>query len=170
MSQPETYSFPASGGFPNSRLPVLVYRNIEEAHAPKECQELFAANGWLGGWVNGIFPFHRLHSTAHEVLAFVEGSGSIVLGGPNGRPVDVAAGDVFVLPAGVGHCNGGSVTDLVVVGAYPNGMSWDVHQGRPVDDQEVLANIESVPLPDTDPVHGPDGPLVTIWHNSATEP
>jgi uncharacterized protein YjlB len=167
MTRPETYSFGASGGFPNSRLPVLVYRNVEKADSPKECQELFAVNGWLGAWVNGIFPFHRLHSTAHEVLGIVEGSGSIVLGGPGGRSVDVAAGDVLVLPAGVGHSNGGSVTDLVVVGAYPNGMSWDLHQGRPVDDDKVLANIEAVPLPDTDPVHGPDGPLVSIWRNAS---
>ena len=66
MTRPETYRFGASGGFPNSRLPVLVYRNVEKADSPKECQELFAVNGWLGAWVNGIFPFHRLHSSAHD--------------------------------------------------------------------------------------------------------
>jgi hypothetical protein len=27
----------------------------------------------------------------------------------------------------------------------------------------VLANIEAVPLPHADPVHGPDGPLTEIW-------
>jgi hypothetical protein len=67
MTRPETYRFGASGGFPNSRLPVLVCRNVEKADSPKECQELFAVNGWLGAWVNGIFPFHRLHSTAHDL-------------------------------------------------------------------------------------------------------
>jgi len=31
MTQPETYSFDDSGGIPNSRLPVLVYRDVPDA-------------------------------------------------------------------------------------------------------------------------------------------
>jgi hypothetical protein len=53
--------------------------------------------------------------------------------------------------------------DLLVVGAYPNGMRWDLRRGDPAARAEILANIEAVPLPDTDPVHGPDGPLTEIW-------
>jgi uncharacterized protein YjlB len=168
MPQPETYSFEDTGWIPNSRLPVLVYREVDNAHAPSDCKQLFARNQWLGAWVDGIFPFHRFHSTAHEVLGVVEGSGSIVLGGPGGQHVEVAAGDVVVLPAGTGHCNGGSASDFVVVGAYPEGMSWDLCQGDPREHDEVLVNIEAVPLPGTDPVHGADGPLIAIWHVGST--
>jgi uncharacterized protein YjlB len=42
-------------------------------------------------------------------------------------------------------------------------MSWDLRQGDPREHDEALANIEAVPLPGTDPVHGADGPLITIW-------
>jgi uncharacterized protein YjlB len=51
----------------------------------------------------------------------------------------------------------------LVVGAYPNGMRWDLRRGDPAERDQVLANIEAVPLPDADPVHGPDGPLIEIW-------
>jgi uncharacterized protein YjlB len=163
MTRPEMHRFEDAGGIPNSRLPVLVYHYVENAHAPRECEELFARNGWLGAWVDGIFPFHHFHSTTHEVLGIVAGSALVVLGGPSGRRFQVGRGDVLVLPAGTGHCNAGSSDDLLVVGAYPNGMRWDLRRGDPTERDEVLANIAAVPLPDTDPVYGQDGPLTEIW-------
>jgi uncharacterized protein YjlB len=163
MSQPETHRFDDAGGIPNSRLPVLVYHDVDAARAPRDCEELFARNGWLGAWVDGIFSFHHFHSTAHEVLGIVAGTALVILGGPSGRRFDIAQGAVLVLPAGTGHCNAGSSADLLVVGAYPNGMRWDLRRGDPAERDEVLANIEAVPLPDTDPVHGRDGPLTEIW-------
>ena len=80
------------------------------------------------------------------------------------RRFDVRAGDVLVLPAGTGHCNAGSSSDLLVVGAYPHGMEWDIRRGDPAEHDEVLANIDAVPLPRADPVRGPDGPLAELWH------
>jgi hypothetical protein len=38
MTPPETYSFEAAGGFPNSRLPVLVYHDVQEAGAAGACE------------------------------------------------------------------------------------------------------------------------------------
>jgi uncharacterized protein YjlB len=163
MTQPETYSFDDAGGIPNSWLPVLVYHEVEGARAASECGELFARNGWLGAWVNGIFPFHHFHSTAHEVLGIVAGTAAVVLGGPRGRRFEVVRGDVLVLPAGTGHRNVGSSPDLLVVGAYPNGMWCDLRRGDPAERDEVLANIAGVPLPDADPVQGSGGPLGEIW-------
>ncbi|WP_395712202.1 hypothetical protein [Reyranella sp.] len=32
-----------------------------------------------------------------------------------------------------------------------------------VDHAAVVANIARVPIPDCDPVHGPDGPLTELW-------
>jgi uncharacterized protein YjlB len=167
MTQPETYGFEDAGGIPNSRLPVLVYHGVESAAAASAYRELFARNGWLGAWVNGIFSFHHFHSTAHEVLGIVAGSAAVILGGPGGRRFEVSRGDVLVLPAGTGHCNAGSSADLLVVGAYPNGMAWDLRRGDPAERDEVLANIAAVPLPESDPAHGPDGPLTKIWRTAA---
>jgi uncharacterized protein YjlB len=164
MTNPELYSFEDAGGIPNSPLPVLVYHEVEGARAAGACRDLFASNGWLGSWVNGIFSFHHFHSTTHEVLGIVAGSAVVVLGGPDGRRFEVAPGDVLVLPGGIGHCNAGSSADLLVVGAYPNGMQWDLRRGDPAERDEVLANIAAVPLPESDPVHGPGGPLTEIWN------
>jgi uncharacterized protein YjlB len=166
MSRPETHSFEDGGGIPNSRLQVLVYHGVEAARDASGCRELFARNGWLGAWEDGIYPFHHFHSTAHEVLGIVAGSAAVVLGGPRGRRVEVARGDVLVLPAGTGHCNAGSSADLLVVGAYPGGMWCDLRRGDPAERDEALANIAAVPLPDADPVHGSGGPLGALWRGT----
>jgi uncharacterized protein YjlB len=55
-----------------------------------------------------------------------------------------------------------------VVGAYPNGMSWDLRRGDPAEHDEALANIARVPLPDQDPVGGADGALVELWRGRAS--
>jgi uncharacterized protein YjlB len=163
LSDPETYFFEDDGAIPNSPLPVLVYQDVAEARDPAGCEALFAANGWRGAWRNGIFSFHHFHSTAHEVLGIVAGSASVVLGGPSvGRQFEVGGGDVLVLPAGTGHFNAGS-SDLLVVGAYPDGMRWDIRRGDPAEHDEVIANIRAVPLPSADPVSGDGGPLTRLW-------
>jgi uncharacterized protein YjlB len=161
---PETHLFDDDGAIPNSRLPVLIYHDVSEARAPESCEALFAGNDWLGAWWNGIYPFHHFHSTAHEVLGIVRGSATVILGGPTaGQRFEVGVGDVLVLPAGTGHCNAGSSSDLLVIGAYPNGMSWDIRRGDPAERAEVLKNIAAVPLPPADPVLGADGPLARLW-------
>jgi len=159
----ETHGFEDDGAFPNSRLPVLLYHDVDGAREAGACEALFAGHGWLGAWRDGIFGFHHFHSTTHEVLGVVAGSAAVVLGGPRGSRFDLGRGDVVVLPAGTGHCNTGSSGDLLVVGAYPNGMSWDLRRGDPGEHDEAVANIASVPLPAEDPVHGPGGPLTELW-------
>ena len=162
--QPETHTFEADGRIPNSRLPVLVYGGALDADASAGAYEkLFADHGWLGAWRDGIYPFHHFHSTAHEVLGIVSGSAEVMLGGPEGRRFELRAGDVVVLPAGTGHCRLASSPDLLVVGAYPNGMDWDLRRGDPAEHDEVVANIARVPLPDQDPVQGGAGSLVELW-------
>jgi uncharacterized protein YjlB len=160
---PEAHRFEDDGAIPNSRLPVLVYKDVERACDAGSCEELFAANGWLGSWRDGIYGFHHFHSTAHEVLGIVRGSARVILGGPQGREFDVGTGDVLVLPAGTGHCNAGSSDDLLVVGAYPDGMSWDLRRGDPSEHEEAVSNIRRVPLPASDPVRGRHGPLTQLW-------
>lgn len=159
----ESFTFTDDGAIPNSRLPVLYYRDVEPAHDPSSCERLFAEHGWSGSWRNGIYPFHHFHSISHEVLGIVRGTATVHLGGPSGRAFEVRPGDILVLPAGTGHKNDGATADLLVVGAYPDAMAWDVRRGDPAEHDEVLANIERVPIPRADPVHGTGGPLTHHW-------
>lgn len=159
----ETHVFEDDGGIPNSPLPVLIYHGVEAARNASTCDGLFAGNGWLGSWRNGIFSFHHFHSIAHEVLGIAAGSATVALGGPGGRCFEVQRGDVVVLPAGTGHCSEGSAPDLLVIGAYPDGMPWDIRRGDPAEHEEAVINIRAVPLPRADPVHGSDGPLTELW-------
>lgn len=160
----ETVTLGDDGTIPNSPLPLIVYRDVDEAHDAAGCEELFARYGWLGAWRDGIYDFHHFHSTSHEVLGVARGHVNVILGGPAGRRFELSAGDVAVLPAGTGHCNAGSSADLLVVGAYPDGMGWDLRRGDPGERAEVMANIAGVPLPGQDPVRGAEGPVVELWH------
>jgi uncharacterized protein YjlB len=73
---------------------------------------------------------------------------------------------VLVLPAGTGHCNDGSSSDLLVIGAYADGREWDLRRGDPGEHDEAVANIGAVPMPDSDPVEGANGPLPGLWGSS----
>jgi uncharacterized protein YjlB len=161
----QTYLFADDGRIPNNpTLPLLVYpQALRDADLVSALQARFTANGWGGIWVNGVYSYHHYHSTAHEVLGIARGTASIVFGGPQGRALDVSAGDVVVVPAGVGHCRVNASPDFRVVGAYPAGQTWDLRTGEPGERPHVLDNIRAVPLPRTDPVEGPNGPLLTLW-------
>jgi uncharacterized protein YjlB len=65
------------------------------------------------------------------------------------------------------HCRCSSTTRWLVVGAYPDGMGWDIRRGDPAEHDEVLANIRAVPLPGADPVQGTDGGLTEAWRARA---
>jgi uncharacterized protein YjlB len=85
-----------------------------------------------------------------------------MLGGPNGREVEINPGDVLVLPAGTGHCNLGD-QGLLVIGAYPDGVEWDICRGDPAEHDEAVSRIRAVPLPPGDPVGGAKGFLRSLW-------
>lgn len=155
--------FADDGTFPNSRLPLLIYREAIAAVTPEALEALFARNGWPPQWRSGIYPFHHFHSTAHETLGIAAGQAHLLLGGPNGREFDVKAGDVIVIPAGVGHRRLKSSADFLVVGAYPPGQHWDLLKGEPGERPKADENIARVPLPQTDPVEGKGGALMRAW-------
>jgi uncharacterized protein YjlB len=162
--EPETYFFEDDGGIPNSRLPVLIYHDVDVARDVDRCERRFTANTWLPDWRDGIFSFHHFHSITHEVLGIVGGTATVTLGGPSGQNFEIGERDVLVLPAGTGHCNQGSSPDLLVIGAYPDGMPWDIRRGDPAEHDEAVAKINAVPLPGADPVGGPDGALTELWN------
>ncbi len=162
----QTHLFEDDGAIPNNpTLPLLIYPGAlsSSGDLTSEMKELFAQNGWGGSWVDGVFPYHHYHSTAHEVLGVAGGGARLTFGGESGITVEVEAGDVVVIPAGVGHRNVGSSGGFRVVGAYPRGQTWDLRTGEPGERPEVLENIRKVPLPDADPVFGKEGPLVEHW-------
>jgi uncharacterized protein YjlB len=156
VNEPEKLQLPRGETMPNSRLPVLIYRETEGGF-----EELFAQNGWRGIWRNGIYDFDHYHSNAHEVLGIERGSAKVQLGGDEGVEVEVKAGDVMVLPAGTGHRRLSQTADLLVVGAYPpGGDAPDLCRERT---PELELRISKVGVPDIDPVHGEAGPLRQTW-------
>ena len=159
--------FEDDGSIPNNpTLSLLVYPQAlaEDERDPSRLKELLAQNGWGGAWVDGVFPYHHYHSNAHEVLCVVGGDARITFGGPEGERVEVRAGDVVVIPAGVGHCRESSGAGFSVVGAYPRGQeNYDLRTGEEGERPEVLENISTVPLPGTDPLFGEGGPLTQRW-------
>jgi uncharacterized protein YjlB len=121
----EHYLFAGGGNVPNNaRLPLIVYRGALETggDAAACCVALFDRNGWSGAWQNGVYSHHHYHSSAHEVLGIAAGWVRLRLGGEGGQTVEMRAGDVVVIPAGVAHKNEGASPDLLVVGAYPRGQ------------------------------------------------
>jgi uncharacterized protein YjlB len=160
-AEPEAFPLTPLQRFPNDPdLPVLLYRRACPADAVR-IERRFAGNGWRGLWRDGIYDFDHYHSRGHEALGIARGSVRILLGGPGGREVDLAAGDAVVLPAGTGHRRLAASPDLLVVGAYPPGQSGDICRDAP--DAEILARIAALPLPATDPVTGSDGALPRLW-------
>jgi uncharacterized protein YjlB len=166
---PERIIFQDDGAIPNSRHAVLLYRkavDLDSRDPAASMEERFAANGWTDSWRNGIYPFHHYHSTSHEVLGIYRGSVTVRLGGEHGQDFDVEAGDVIVIPAGVGHKNLGATQHLGVVGAYPGGRQCDLLRGRPGERPQADKSIAAIPMPNEDPLFGSDGPLRRIWEES----
>lgn len=160
----ECMVFGRNGNFPNSDLPVVVYRRVIEGKVTTESmQSLFARNQWPPQWVDAIFTYYHYHSTAHEVLGVVSGTAELAVGGPGERVLEIVQGDVVVIPAGVAHRLEESSDHFVVVGAYPPGQEWDIVKGEEGEWDKATTNIARVPLPLTDPVGGLSGPLLAVW-------
>jgi uncharacterized protein YjlB len=162
--------FARDGWVPNNRrLPALLYRQVIPAGPNRvaACEALFDGNGWPPQWRDGIYPFHHYHSTAHEVLGIARGNGRVLLGGPNGAPIELAAGDCVLLSAGTGHCRLAASADLLVVGAYPPGQAWDLR--REALSAAELDAMARVPFPRSDPVTGRAGGLLDFWSQAGPE-
>jgi uncharacterized protein YjlB len=165
--RPVTFKFTDDGAVPNNVLPALLYKSAVKLGADPEgeLERLFAANGWgHGQWRDGIYPFTHYHSMIHETLGIARGSAQVRLGGDQGEVVELAAGDVAVLPAGTGHQRLSGSGDLLVIGAYPPEGTYDLCRGDNRSDRDkALTTIPQVPVPASDPVRGQDGPLTELW-------
>jgi uncharacterized protein YjlB len=122
---------------------------------------MFASHGWPPQWRNGIYQFHHYHATAHEVLGIAEGTARVLVGGPHGEAINLAAGDCVLLPAGTGHCSLDASPDLLVVGAYPPDQDWDLRREQSSDAERMA--METLPFPASDPATGSAGALLEFW-------
>jgi uncharacterized protein YjlB len=158
----ESFVLPEHDWVPNNpKLPALLYRAAVPVadceKTAKAFEESFERNGWPPQWRAGVYDYHHYHSTAHEALGVAAGFATLTIGGPGGREVRVEAGDALVLPTGTGHRSVEASDDFLVVGAYPEGQDRDICRKAPSD--EARRRMESLPVPDADPITGPAGPL-----------
>jgi uncharacterized protein YjlB len=163
---PQTFVFSDDGLVPNNPLPVLRYRlaiDLTLDEPERIFENLFSANGWGGMWRNGIYDYLHYHSTVHEALGIARGHARVRLGGDRGKEIELAAGDVAILPAGTGHQCLAASHDFSVVGAYPPGAKMAITRPTPENYRKALKTIPAVPLPESDPVQGRDGALVRLW-------
>lgn len=125
--------FEDDGRIPNNpELPLLVYPGLSESqtYLPRAARSYSRRTvGAAPGSVASSLT--TTNSNAHEALCVMSGEANIALGRPEGTTVEVKAGDLEVIPAGVGYCNARSSNDFAVFGAYPRGQgSHDLRTGE----------------------------------------
>lgn len=167
LTEPLTFRFEDDGETPNNPvLPLVLYRGVVDVRSADPAaafEQAFAAHGWGDGWRNGIYDFLHFHTRTHEVLGIARGRARVEFGGAKGQQVELAAGDVAILPAGTGHRRLSCSPDLLVVGAYPANNCFDQHRPSQVSHDRAVADIATTPLPEQDPVFGNGGPLKQLW-------
>lgn len=168
LAEPLALMFADDGTVPNNpTLPLLLFRaaiGFSGSSEPEQVIETtFRNNGWGNFWRNGISSYMHYHSMIHEVMGVTRGRAKVRFGGASGREIDLIAGDVMVLPAGVGHQCLWTDPNLIVVGAYPAAGQYNLCRGSKTEYAQALKTIPWVPLPDADPVFGSDGPLMRLW-------
>lgn len=109
--QVSRHFIPASPPFPNTSLnrsfPLIIYhRSFPPSSTPGSIEAHLRSVGVVEPhWRYPMYRKHHYHSTTHEVLVVSRGSATVCFGPDNGRKVvhEAQKGDVFVVPAGVGH-------------------------------------------------------------------
>jgi mannose-6-phosphate isomerase-like protein (cupin superfamily) len=125
-------------------------------------KRLFAGTTGTGLGVTASIPFSIITARRTKFLAAMQGRRACS-SEEGGAIEEVCAGDVVIIPAGVAHKNLGASRDFGVVGAYPAGQDYDMNYGKHGERPRVDENIARVPLPESDPVFGSDGPLLNYW-------
>jgi uncharacterized protein YjlB len=165
--KPKTLLLKDDGVFPNNeKFPVLIYFKVFTLcgkGGKNIVRKIFQEHDWTNSWDNGIFDYHHYHSNTHEVLGIYSGSATVQLGGEAGEIIELASGDVILIPAGVAHKKLNASEDFKCVGAYDKGKKYDIKKGEPGERPEADENIAGVEFPGMDPVFGMKGPLHDYW-------
>jgi uncharacterized protein YjlB len=165
--RPLVHALRDAGTIPNNpKCPLLVYPRalrLPSNDPAVAVEAVFRANGWTGLWRDSIYPFQHFHSNSHEVLGVYRGSATVQFGGEPGVILEVTAGDVVLIPAGVGHKRLRASRDFAVVGGYLSDVDYDLCRGNKTERPQADENIKRVPLPERDPVYGADGLLFEHW-------
>lgn len=156
--QPELYWSKPKGMLPNSRFPLLIYRNALPNGGADALIARFRANNWSNNWrYPGVYGYAHFHSTTHECLGCARGWMDVEVFGAGGTSLRIEAGDVMVLPAGVSHAMTGHSDDIMMVGGYPDGRDWDNMRETALDEagrRAATKRIMMLPIPSRDPVTG----------------
>jgi len=164
--RPLKMKFKDDGYIPNSKWPLIAYRKavaLRKGDPAALMETIFQANGWGDCWRNGVYDYVHYHSGIHEALGVARGSAWLRLGGNKGESLKVFAGDVLVIPAGVGHECLEAAKDFLVVGAYPPTGTYDECRGSFQERDAARKSVAKVKVPAKDPLFGADGGLRLIW-------
>jgi uncharacterized protein YjlB len=162
--KPRRLKFVADGYIPNNPShPLLYYRRAvrfdRKGDPAALLESIFNANGWGQAWRNGIYDFVHYHPRIHEVLGVARGTATLRLGGNKGATVKVAAGDVIVVPAGVGHECLAVDRNFLVVGAYPPAGVYSECRGSYQEYAKARAQVRRVAVPKKNPLFGRQQPV-----------
>ncbi|KAJ5601252.1 hypothetical protein N7510_010786 [Penicillium lagena] len=169
--EPEQYFLDPTPHVPNSRLPILVYRNAILDPSPRKILNIIEPNGWLKGGQWKAYKVPHFHAACHECYAVLQGKTTYQLGigptdpkfnvkgEPYGMRLTVQKGDVFVLPAGICHASLESEGDYEFIGLYPNGLleatgqRFDMNYAMksPEETAELAKKCDFVSIPPLDP-------------------
>ncbi|KAF2138420.1 uncharacterized protein K452DRAFT_234076 [Aplosporella prunicola CBS 121167] len=183
--EPETHWIKPTPHVPNSKLPIIVYRNALKDTKPDSILATIEPNGWLKGGHWKAFYKPHFHSNCHECYGVVAGSTTYLLGkspqdpdvdeqgNEHGLKLTVGKGDVFVFPAGISHASLEAKDDYEYIGFYPDAAlveekRFDMNWGDkgPEETQRLAKLCTEVPVPEADPLYGVDGPLPKIWREA----
>ncbi|KAJ5093272.1 hypothetical protein N7456_009133 [Penicillium angulare] len=185
---PETFIVPPTAYSPNSRLPVVVYRNVPTDRTPDGALAAVEQSEWKNGghWKiakESLAATPHYHSTTHEGYTVLHGTATYLLGkssldpeiDSNGELVGVKftayAGDVFVFPAGTTHFVTDTADGYEILGFYSmserNSIDQLFDMENAMDSVEETnqkrENCKLVPVPVHDLIYGKEGPMVQIW-------
>ena len=168
MPDVQAFRFEDDGETPNNpRLPLVVYRaavKLAGEHDPAApFERAFARHGWGDGWRNGIYPFLHFHTATHEVLGIARGRATVEFGGAKGQALDGRGGRRR--RAAGRHRPSAHLGERRSSGRRRLSAQRFIRPeaAGQVDHKKAVAAIAEVPLPEMDPVHGREGPLMTLW-------
>lgn len=164
-----THMLVATSSVPNNkRWPLLIYQGVfstsnDEESIASSFEHLYSQNKWRADWRYTVYPFQHFHTTSPEVLGCFKGHATVLFGGDTGVKCEISAGDMVIIPPGVGHKCLSEHDGFTCVGGYPEKLECDMNkEGH--DNSNNIPNIDNVPLPTHDPVYGKDdGYLTSLW-------